>query len=69
MTHVHSWSVGEGGDATVKTREGTDGRWHFLITDSAGTVLGRGPADGFATNDAAREHGEKLIGGFWHSTS
>jgi hypothetical protein len=66
VTHIHSWNAGDGGNATVKTREGTDGRWQLLMTDSAGNVLGRGPADGFATEQAARDHGEKLVGGYWH---
>lgn len=69
MTHIQSWSVGQGGNATIKTKEGTDGRWLLLITDSAGTVIGRGPSDGFATQEAARDHGEKLVGGFWHAMS
>ncbi|HEX9992294.1 MAG TPA: hypothetical protein VGB14_05140 [Acidimicrobiales bacterium] len=69
MTHIHSWSVGEGGDAAVKTRQAADGRWQLLITDAAGTVLGRGPSDGFATEEAAQAHGEKLVGGFWHPVS
>lgn len=66
MSHIHGWSVGEGGDATVKTRADGDGRWQILITDGAGNVLGRGPADGFATEEAAQAHGEKLVGGYWH---
>jgi hypothetical protein len=66
MTHIQSFSVGQGGDAAVKAKEGPDGRWLLLITDGNGTVLGRGPADGFASQEAALSHGEKLAGGFWH---
>ncbi|HEX9992293.1 MAG TPA: hypothetical protein VGB14_05135 [Acidimicrobiales bacterium] len=69
MTHIQGWSVGEGGDAALKIRKAADGRWQLLITDAAGTVLGRGPNDGFATEDAARTHGEKLVGGYWHPVS
>lgn len=67
MTHVQGWSAGEGGHATVKTKQGDDGRWHFLVTDNAGTVLARSPADELATDEAARDHGEKLVGGYWGS--
>jgi hypothetical protein len=66
VTHIHGWSVGEGGNAAIKTKEGPDGRWQLLITDAAGTVIARGPADGFSSEQTARDHGEKLAGGYWH---